>query len=80
MNCDLIIINDYGHVTQDIKDLSEKSRLFLKKGPAYQSKLEFVYLLYYYHGLNRKTEVLDFLSYKENMEFFSYKYRNYEMS
>ena len=75
MNCNLIIANNYDDVTQDIKYLSEKCQLLLEKGPAYQFKLAFVYLLYYYPSLNRKTKVLDFLSYKENMEFFSYKYK-----
>ena len=51
----------------------------LRKGPVYQFKSAFVYLLYYYPGLNGKTEVLDFLSYKENMEFFSYKYKFYDV-
>ena len=61
-------------LTQDINDLSGKRRLLLEKGPACQFKLAFVYLLFYYSSLNGKTEVLDFLSYKGNMEFFSYKY------
>ena len=47
MNCNLIIANDYGDVTQHIKDLPEKSWLLLEKGPAYQFKLAFVYLSYY---------------------------------
>ena len=38
MNCNLIIANDYSDVTQDIKDLSEKSRLLLEKSPVYQFK------------------------------------------
>ena len=49
----------------------------LQKGPAYQFKLAFVCLLYYHPGLNGKTE--EFLSYKENMEFFSYKYKFYDV-
>ena len=61
MNCNLIIANDYDDVTQGIKDLSEKSWLLLEKDPAYQFKLAFVYLLYYYPGLYGNTEVLDFL-------------------
>ena len=48
MNCNLFIANDYGDATQDIKDLSEKSRLFLEKILAYQFKLAFVHLLFYY--------------------------------
>ena len=80
MNCNLIIANDYGNVTQDINDIPEKSWLLLEKGPAYQFKLAFVYLLYYYPSQNGKTEVLDFLSYKENMEFFSYKYKFYDVA
>ena len=79
MNCNLIIANDYGDVTQDIKDLSEKSRLLLEKGPVHKFKLAFVFLLYYYPCLNGKTEVLDFLSYKENMAFFSSKYKFYDV-
>ena len=71
MNCNLIIANNYDDVTQDIKYISEKCQLLLEKGPAYQFKLAFVYLLYYYPSLYEKTELLDFLSYKENMEFSS---------
>ena len=48
MNCNLFIANDYGDATQDIKDLSEKSRLLLEKSLAYQFKLAFVHLLFYY--------------------------------
>ena len=47
MNCNLTITNDFGNATQDIKDLSEKSRLLLEKGPPYQLKLAFVYLHYF---------------------------------
>ena len=39
---DLIIAKNYGNVTQDIKDLSEKSRLLLEKDHAYQFKLAFL--------------------------------------
>ena len=79
MNCNLIIVNNYRNVTSDTKDLSKWSWLFPERGPAYQFKLTFVYLLYYYPGLKGKTEVLDFLYYKENKEFFSYKYKFYDV-
>ena len=36
MNCNLVIANNFGDRVKDLKDLSEKSRLLLKNGPAYQ--------------------------------------------
>ena len=51
----------------------------VEKSPAYQFRLVFIHLLCYYPSLNRKTEVLDFLSYKENMEHFSYIYKFYDV-
>ena len=33
INCNLIITNDYGDVTQDIKDLSEKKLIIARKRP-----------------------------------------------
>ena len=79
MSCNCIIANNYGKVTQNIKDLSEKSQLLLEKGPSYQFKLAFVYLLLYYPGLNEKTELLDFLSYKK-IWIFSVININFTMS
>ena len=69
MNCNLIIANSCGDVTQDIKDLSEKSRLLLEKGADYHFTLAFVYLLYYYPGLKGKTEVLVFYPTKKIWNF-----------
>ena len=69
MNCNLIIANSYGDVTQDIKDLSEKSRLLLEKGADYHFTLAFVYLLYYYPSLKGQTEVLVFYLTKKIWNF-----------
>ena len=69
MNCNLIIANSCGDVTQDIKDLSEKSRLLLEKGADYHFTLAFVYLLYYYPSLKGKTEVLVFYPTKKIWNF-----------
>ena len=40
MNCNLIIHNDYEHVTNEIKQLSKKSNLLLEKGPDYFFKID----------------------------------------
>ena len=39
MNCNSVIANDYCDRLKDIKDLSEKCRLLLTNGPAYQFDL-----------------------------------------
>ena len=46
MNCDLNLEQDIKNdgVLDEIKELSEKSRLLLKKGPAYQNDIKTVYL------------------------------------
>ena len=40
MNCNLIIHNDYEHVSDEIKQLSKKSNLLLEKGPDYFFKID----------------------------------------
>ena len=40
MNCNLIIHNDYEHVSDEIKQLSKKSNLLLEKGPDYFLKID----------------------------------------
>ena len=46
MNCDLNLEQDIKNdgVLDEIKELSEKSRLLLQKGPAYQNDIKTVYL------------------------------------
>ena len=39
MNCNSVIANDFYDRLKDIKDLSEKCRLLLTNGPAYQFDL-----------------------------------------
>ena len=34
MNCNLVIVNDYGDLIDNIRELSTKSQLLLEKGPA----------------------------------------------
>ena len=40
MNCNLIIHNNYEHVSDEIKQLSKKSNLLLEKGPDYFLKID----------------------------------------
>ena len=40
MNCNLIIHDDYEHVSDEIKQFSKKSNLLLEKGPDYFFKID----------------------------------------
>ena len=53
MNCNLVIANDYGGLLEDIKKLSKKSRLLLKKGAAYQFDLSSVELALPFRGIEK---------------------------
>ena len=63
MNCNLVIANDFSDLLKDIKDLSEKSRLLLKNGPAYQFDLSRFALVFYHQGMERNWTDLYFLSF-----------------
>ena len=83
MNCNLVIANDYGGLLDDIKKLSTKSRLLLEKGAAYQFDLSLVKLALSFPGMEKETEnksKLNLLSYQENIDLFSSKYKFYDIT
>ena len=83
MNCNLVIANDYGGLLDDIKKLSTKSRLLLEKGAAYQFDLLLVELALSFPGMEKETEnksKLNLLSYQENIDLFSSKYKFYDIT
>ena len=53
MNCNLVIANGYGGLLEDMKKLSKKSRLLLKKGAAYQFDLSSVELALPFRGIEK---------------------------
>ena len=83
MNCNLVIANDYGGLLDDIKKLSTKSRLLLEKGAAHQFDLLLVELALSFPGMEKETEnksKLNLLSYQENVDLFSSKYKFYDIT
>ena len=79
MNCNLVIANNFSNGLKDIKDLSEKSRLLLKNGPAYQYDLSRFALGFYRQGTERNWTDLHFLSFLENINCYSWKYKFYDI-
>ena len=71
MNCNLVIANNFSNGLKDIKDLSEKSHLLLKNGPAYQYDLSRFALGFYCQGTERNWTDLHFLSFQENINHYS---------
>ena len=78
MNCNLVIANDFDGRFKDIKDLSEKSRLLLKNGPAYQLDLFYFALGFYCQGMKRNWTDLYFFSFQKNINCYSWKYKFYD--
>ena len=54
MNYNLVIMNDYGDLLDDIKELSTKSLLLLEKRPAYQFDLSLIKLALSFSGMEKK--------------------------
>ena len=55
INCNLVIVNDYGDLIDDIRDLSTKSRLLLEKGPAHQFDLPLLRLAFFLSRYGTKS-------------------------
>ena len=53
MNYNLVIMNDYGDLLDDIKELSTKSQLLLQKGPAYLLDLSLIELAFSFPGMEK---------------------------
>ena len=78
-NCNLVIANDLDDQLKDMKELSEKSCLLLEKGPAYQFDLSQIQLAFFRQGMERNFNNLYLLSYPENIDFYSWKYKFYDI-
>ena len=79
MNYNLVIMNDYGDLLDDIKELSTKSLLLLEKRPAYQFDLSLIKLALSFSGMESKADEMYFLSYPENMDLHCWKYKSYDI-
>ena len=79
MNCNLVTANDYGGLLDDIKKLSTKSWLLLEKEATYQFDLSLVELELSFPGMKKAPDKLNFLSYQENVDLFSWKYKFYNI-
>ena len=78
-NCNLAIANDLDDRLKNIKELSEKGCLLLEKGPAYQFDLCQIQLPFFRQGLERNFSNLYLLSYPEKIDFYSWKYKFYDI-
>ena len=79
MNCNLIIHNNYEHVSDEIKQLSKKSNLLLEKGPDCFFKIdeENLNITFYNFGqLMSKGKPMPCQNYLQNIEYYLYKYKN----
>ena len=78
MNFNLIIHDDYEHVSDEIKQLSKKSNLLLEKGPDCFFKIdeENPNIKFYNFGqLQSKRKPMPYQKYLQNIEYYLYKYK-----
>ena len=81
MNCDLNLLRDFNaheDILDDIKKLSEKSRVLLEQSLAYQNEIHNIYLLLGVQGTVMKQ--LTFLFWLPNAQIykFCYNYKFYD--
>ena len=77
MNCNLIIHEDYEHVSNEIKQLSKKSNLLSEKGPYYFCKIDEdnPNIKFYNFGqLKSKGKPMPYQKYPQNIDYYLYKY------
>ena len=82
MNCNLIIHDDYEHVSDEIKQLSKKSNLLLEKGPDCFFKIdeENPNIKFYNFGqLQSKRKPMPYQKYLQNIEYYLYKYKFFDV-
>ena len=80
MNCNLVIANYYGDILDNIKKYSAKRRLSLEKGPSHQFDLSLLILAFYQPGMKHEIDELYLLSYQENVDLFSWRYKFYDIT
>ena len=82
MNCNLIIHDNYEHVSDEIKQLSKKSNLLLEKGPDCFFKIdeENLNITFYNFGqLKSKGKPMPCQKYPQNIEYYLYKYKFFDI-
>ena len=74
MSCDLNLEQDFKNdgILDEIRELSEKSRQLLAKGPAYQNDIKDVYLYAGVAGTTKRQITLNFLNATANINRFSW--------
>ena len=79
MNCDLDLQEDIKNdgVLDEIKKLSEKSRLMLEKGPAYQNDIKRINLVVSFAGTIIEKISFDFQLTTERINQYSWSYKFY---
>ena len=81
MNCDLNLDQDIKNdgVLGEIKELSEKSRLLLERGPIYQNDIKTIYLWQGVPGTTMEKVTFGFLLSPANINRFSWYYKFYDV-
>ena len=81
MNCDLNLEQDFKNdgILNEIRELSEKRRQLLAKGPAYQNDIKDVYLYAGVAGTTQQQITLIFLNATANINRFSWHYKFYDV-
>ena len=82
MNCDLKLLQDlntHRDIFDDIKELSDKSRLLLEKDPAYQNDIKNVKLYIGVPGTFTHVPVYPFHLSNAQIQNFSYNYIYYDL-
>ena len=81
MNCDLNLEQDFKNdgILDEIRELSEKSRQLLAKGPAYRNDIKDVYLYAGVAGTTQQQITLIVLNATANINPFSWHYKFYDV-
>ena len=80
MNCNLNTQEDIkNNVFAEIKELSEKSRLFLEKGPAYQNDIKRVHMRLGVPGRTHEKIYFYFVLSAANINTYSWHYKFYDV-
>ena len=81
MNCDLDLQEDVKNdgALDEIKELSKKSRLLLKKGPTYHNDIKTTYLWRGVPGTTMEKATFGFLLSAANINRFSWHYKFYDV-
>ena len=82
LNCNLIIHDDYEHVSDEIKQLSKKSNLLLEKGPDCFFKIDEENPNIKFHNFGQLKSIgkpMPYQKYLQNFEYYLYKYKFFDV-